>query len=456
MRIHVRSWLVQMSAVAVCLGCASVTWGQISPRSGAYRPSYASPSSRLEQSYQGLVGGQLGYAGSRFTNPQMPRSAPPAQHAVNGYMSNYRNRTYPGQQHSLVPYYSSGAYSNGAYSSGGQASAPGALLGRTGGGSVGYTPSGSAVISPGMAYHASLSTIRRDMGQRGTGRAFRDIRPLTSTDFYDQAPPMVARRTALAGPLPGVGEQADGQPALGAEAQAADAEQSRGLPQLVSDHLSARRRDYTERGWKAFEAGEYKQAMQMFTLAESSGVDDASEAADLQLAMLYTGIADHQYSRAIAALRWLLKSPSQEQGASDTSGFTEFRDPLAFTRVGQISRRFASGELNRIGAEVMGSASAGPGQAEEISAMVKAIRAVVCLAQGETGDALFQARSIDVGPRSDRESASEWGLRRELSRLTEWKDERGLEHRGLLNYLGEAKPSTTQPAPPPGLLGGAG
>ena len=82
-----------------------------------------------------------------------------------------------------------------------------------------------------------------------------------------------------------------------------------------------------QQGWQLFKEAHYREAYDIFSLADAVSVGDPSARSSVKLAILCAGIAAHQYAQAMNALSWfLLRDPRTGQ----------FPDPLFVNRLGDI------------------------------------------------------------------------------------------------------------------------
>jgi hypothetical protein len=188
-----------------------------------------------------------------------------------------------------------------------------------------------------------------------------------------------------------------------AVAGAADSEQSasteQSLAELVSNHVTALRRSYVERGWAAFQAGDYQGAMRLFSLAENATLSQPEERATVKLAMVYAAIAAGQLAQASYCIEWLV---------SDASRPGQQGHPAAFNRLFEDMRQFLpdagsgagkplpsiadmyAGQLDRFAKHYQGFSTPKP----EDEPRIKALFAVAEWGRGRRANAIFAAERI--------------------------------------------------------------
>ncbi|HOA72944.1 MAG TPA: hypothetical protein PLV57_16375 [Phycisphaerae bacterium] len=166
------------------------------------------------------------------------------------------------------------------------------------------------------------------------------------------------------------------------------------LAELVSNHVTARRRSYVERAWSAFQAGDFQGALRLFSLAENATVSQPEEQATIKLAMAYAAIAAGQSAQAGYFIEWLL---------TDTSRPGQEGHPEAFNRLFEEMRPFlpnagsagVDGRLPTITDMYAGELEQGVSAFKsEDEPRTKALYAVAEWGRGRRANAIFAAERI--------------------------------------------------------------
>jgi hypothetical protein len=153
------------------------------------------------------------------------------------------------------------------------------------------------------------------------------------------------------------------------------------MDDLARNDITTRRKAFIDQAWLKFTAREYRAAGDVFGLADSLALDDASARVDIQLGKMLAALASHQYALAGNALKYLLTTNRRT---------SELPDPLFLDRLPALIAHYGNPtdfreHLSSI--EVL--AIANPRVIE-----LQALRATMLWANKDPVGALFYAKSI--------------------------------------------------------------
>jgi hypothetical protein len=174
----------------------------------------------------------------------------------------------------------------------------------------------------------------------------------------------------------------------------------RTLEELVNNHLTARRQTYTSQGWTAFQSGDYRGALRLFSLAENASLDKPEDRAYLKLVTVYAAIAAREYSTAADALIWLTATDSDGR-PKYASAFNRIFDDNGVVSVAQLyatPEERQSRESTWVDPDFLQHVA----EVESIAARTKtpespesrALLAVMEWGRGRRGNALFEAGKL--------------------------------------------------------------
>jgi len=177
---------------------------------------------------------------------------------------------------------------------------------------------------------------------------------------------------------------------------------TRTLEDLITDHVTAMRRSYVDRGWQLFQAGDYLAALRVFSLAENASLDATQERATIKLAIAYTAVAAGQFAQAAQCIDWLTRDAS-----GGRAGHPEAFNRLFEQIVRYVPKPIGSGaesSLPTIG-DLYGTQRAEYVTYNQVvdsaavrnpeSASSQALFALVEWGRGNTDNAIFAARKIN-------------------------------------------------------------
>ncbi len=99
---------------------------------------------------------------------------------------------------------------------------------------------------------------------------------------------------------------------------------------LARDYIAGRRNSYIKEGWARFHAGEYRQACDIFALAEAVTLGDPKARTEVELAVLHASLASGQYSLAVNALKYLLRNDRGTGDIRDADFLSQMGDVESF------------------------------------------------------------------------------------------------------------------------------
>lgn len=169
----------------------------------------------------------------------------------------------------------------------------------------------------------------------------RPARWLAKRDFAKQIPAEPGQATGMPGQNTANGSASLAGPASRPAPIDLDVEQIPGVP--VKEALLGRREAHLLSGWEFFRAGQFREAVETFGMADAIVLGDPSERAEMlrdraecRIAILYAAFAGGMYSQATGALTWLLQRDRVTN---------ELPDPLFLTRIPDIRQKYGNPAL---------------------------------------------------------------------------------------------------------------
>jgi len=114
--------------------------------------------------------------------------------------------------------------------------------------------------------------------------------------------------------------------------------QNASMSELIEKYIDGRRNAYLALGWKRFKQGKYREAVDIFSLADAvchgepqKRAQANKNRAEVRLGMLHAAVASGQYAQAMTLLGWLLTRDSQTG---------QFPDSLFLTRIADMAERY--------------------------------------------------------------------------------------------------------------------
>jgi hypothetical protein len=152
---------------------------------------------------------------------------------------------------------------------------------------------------------------------------------------------------------------------------------------LVSNYVQSRRQAYLDAGWERFKAGQYREALDQFSLADGVTTDDAAARAEVRAAMIAAAVAAQQPLRAVTSLGWLL---------TDDPRTGQFRGENFLEHLSKLSERYGKPEDFTEHVRFVEHLANVSGTTES-----QALRAVMLWSRGDRTNAMFYAREILKG-----------------------------------------------------------
>jgi hypothetical protein len=226
-------------------------------------------------------------------------------------------------------------------------------------------------------YQASPWTMRTGgYGYRGGGRIpeYSSTNPgllLRRPDKTDDQPPDVAIKSSSIGTLT---DTLGGTDPVSSQNQLP-------LDQLVKNYIGGHRESYLNQGWAAFKQGQYRQAGELFSMAEAVSMDDVQARTEVKIAILHASDASSQYAVAINTLKWLL---------SDDPHTGEIRDAHFLNRLSNVESRY--GNKTDYAAHIRELEDVAIANATSFE--FKGLRAVVLWTKNDRARAMFYAKDL--------------------------------------------------------------
>jgi len=152
------------------------------------------------------------------------------------------------------------------------------------------------------------------------------------------------------------------------------------VAELVANYVQNRRQAYLNAGWERFREGQYREALDQFTLADGVTTDDMAARMEVRTAILAAAVAAHQPLRAVTSLAWLL---------SDDPRTGQFRGEGFLEQLANLSQRYGTPEDFTEHVRYV-ETLANTTQTTES----QALRAVMLWSRGDRTNAMFYAREL--------------------------------------------------------------